>query len=318
MKKSVFLLLLCVLLISAVSACAFFDGYGSKAYCIVDFDGCYVHDEDGNAIYIMFWSEASRGKIMGDLTAPGTDVVVAPSAEAAPGGHLPLMLKIKPTSSYHCLPKNKMLKECTELNKYKLGVGNCDPVCSDYQEGTSDGSGGYKIVYDCEEYYSEIRVTPECRAGICMNSDFPVIKCQDVSNLCPCEDYYQIVNGQKISCEKRGYADNCLLENASEDCPAKDSYVDDCEMIKTTKGCNCASYIQETNIKNIKIHYQCMEPGPEKNLDHCLRGCPIATEPVRCGFVYKTCDCGNYYYDSSNPDKRCQYPTGTIRDTCTE
>lgn len=65
------LMMLILLLTVPVSA----DQDGNSTWCSMDEYGCYETDEDGSTFYIMFWSEAARQKIMGNLTAPYTNVV---------------------------------------------------------------------------------------------------------------------------------------------------------------------------------------------------------------------------------------------------
>ena len=64
MKKSLVLLLVVViaaLSVMAVSA----DQMGGKHWCNSDSYGCWVTGDDGEQIYIMFWSESARDYIMG-------------------------------------------------------------------------------------------------------------------------------------------------------------------------------------------------------------------------------------------------------------
>ena len=64
MKKSLvvlFVLIIAALSVMAVSA----DQVGNKHWCNSDSYGCWVTDDDGGQMYIMFWSEAARDYIMG-------------------------------------------------------------------------------------------------------------------------------------------------------------------------------------------------------------------------------------------------------------
>ena len=77
MKKSVwFILVLIIAALSVMSACTaprerYYDQMGNKYWCNVDSDGCWVTGEEGEHIYIMFWSAASAAKFMGaDSNAP--------------------------------------------------------------------------------------------------------------------------------------------------------------------------------------------------------------------------------------------------------
>ncbi len=72
MKKSMILVFaivsaaLSVLSASAAPLNRYYDQSGNKNWCNVDSDGCWVTDENGEHEYIMFWSEASRTKCMGE------------------------------------------------------------------------------------------------------------------------------------------------------------------------------------------------------------------------------------------------------------
>lgn len=72
--KKVFLFLSVVLAVLFSSA-AYADQEGNSKWCNVDQYGCYETEADGSTYYIMFWSEAARQAIMGNLTAPYTNVV---------------------------------------------------------------------------------------------------------------------------------------------------------------------------------------------------------------------------------------------------
>lgn len=73
MKKA--FLFLSFVLIFLLSAAAYADQEGNAKWCNMDEYGCYETGEDGSTYYIMFWSEAARQRIMGNLTAPYTNVV---------------------------------------------------------------------------------------------------------------------------------------------------------------------------------------------------------------------------------------------------
>ncbi len=71
MKK--FALLILVVVIAALSVMAataaprdrYYDQMGNKHWCNSDSYGCWVTGENGEKVYIMFWSEAARDYIMG-------------------------------------------------------------------------------------------------------------------------------------------------------------------------------------------------------------------------------------------------------------
>lgn len=65
------LMMLILLLTVPVSA----DQDGNAKWCNIDQYGCYETEADGSTYYIMFWSESARQAIMGNLTAPYTNVV---------------------------------------------------------------------------------------------------------------------------------------------------------------------------------------------------------------------------------------------------
>ena len=74
MKRTFFfilLILLSLLLVIPVTA----DQEGNANWCNIDEYGCYETSDDGSIYYIMFWSEPARQRIMGNLTAPYTNVV---------------------------------------------------------------------------------------------------------------------------------------------------------------------------------------------------------------------------------------------------
>ncbi len=73
MKKiSLFLWLLSAVLL--LSSAAYADQDGNAKWCSMDQYGCYETNTDGSTYYIMFWSDAARQRIMGNLTAPYTNV----------------------------------------------------------------------------------------------------------------------------------------------------------------------------------------------------------------------------------------------------
>ena len=56
-----FVLIIAVLSVMAVSA----DQNGTDIWCNKDSYGCWITGEDGEQVYIMFWSESARDYIMG-------------------------------------------------------------------------------------------------------------------------------------------------------------------------------------------------------------------------------------------------------------
>ncbi len=56
-----FVLIIAVLSVMAVSA----DQNGTDIWCNKDSYGCWITGEDGEQVYIMFWSEDARNYIMG-------------------------------------------------------------------------------------------------------------------------------------------------------------------------------------------------------------------------------------------------------------
>ena len=97
MKKSLLtILILLTAALSVMSASAaprgrYYDQLGNKYWCNVDDDGCWVTGEEGERIYIMFWSEAAAAKFMGEgVKAPigirpaGTELTLDAPLPAAP------------------------------------------------------------------------------------------------------------------------------------------------------------------------------------------------------------------------------------------
>ncbi len=89
MRKSIVFFLIVIiagLFVMSVSAAPlnrYYDQTGNKYWCNVDSDGCWVTGENGEHEYIMFWSEASRTKCMGE----GSN---APIGVAYPSSEMPL------------------------------------------------------------------------------------------------------------------------------------------------------------------------------------------------------------------------------------
>ncbi len=73
MKKTFVLILVVIIAaLSVMTVCyaapfnRYYDQNGNKYWCNIDSDGCWVTGENGEHEYIMFWSEASRAKYMGE------------------------------------------------------------------------------------------------------------------------------------------------------------------------------------------------------------------------------------------------------------
>ncbi len=80
-----------VLSVSAAPRSRRYDQLGNKHWCNIDDDGCWVTGEEGERIYIMFWSEASRSKYMGEgsnaplgIEVPGSVEMQLEAPKAAP------------------------------------------------------------------------------------------------------------------------------------------------------------------------------------------------------------------------------------------
>ncbi len=78
--RVVFSAILLSLLSAIPVSAALYDQNSNHYFCNSDPDGCWVTGEEGEQIYIMFWSEASRSKIMGEgsnaplgIGDPGSD-----------------------------------------------------------------------------------------------------------------------------------------------------------------------------------------------------------------------------------------------------
>ena len=69
----VYLFVILTVLFSFAAVSAEQDGY--NCWCNVDQYGCWITSEDGEQIYLMFWSESARQFFMGDSTPPYKDVV---------------------------------------------------------------------------------------------------------------------------------------------------------------------------------------------------------------------------------------------------
>ncbi len=98
MKKPavlIFVVLIAAMTALSVSAAPkerYYDQSGDQYWCNTDSDGCWVTSETGDKEYIMFWSEASRDKIMGEGS-------FAPIAEAYPFAKMPLQAPLTEVTS---------------------------------------------------------------------------------------------------------------------------------------------------------------------------------------------------------------------------
>ena len=125
MKKFlVILFVLAIAALSVMSVCSaprerYYDQMGNKYWCNVDSDGCWVTGEEGEHIYIMFWSAASAAKFMGaDSNAP---LGIHPGT-----AELPLLPPAR-----NCLGE----EVCNE--RYNLATASCKQHVANYRR---DGS----------------------------------------------------------------------------------------------------------------------------------------------------------------------------------
>ncbi len=71
-KYFVLILVVIIAVLSVMTVCyaapfnRYYDQDGNRYWCNSDVDGCWVTGENGEKEYIMFWSKASRDKIMGE------------------------------------------------------------------------------------------------------------------------------------------------------------------------------------------------------------------------------------------------------------
>ena len=72
-KKSLFVVLFAMLCLAVFTVSVSADQDGYERYCNSDQYGCWVTGDEGEQIYIMFWSESARDLFMG----PGSNAVVA-------------------------------------------------------------------------------------------------------------------------------------------------------------------------------------------------------------------------------------------------
>lgn len=76
MKKNIlFILVLSILMLTAITVSVSADQEGNRRWCFIDDDGCWITGDYGDKWYIMFWSEPIRKFYMGDSTPPYKDVV---------------------------------------------------------------------------------------------------------------------------------------------------------------------------------------------------------------------------------------------------
>ncbi len=120
MRKSIVFFLvviiagLFVMSVSAAPLNRYYDQTGNKYWCNVDSDGCWVTGENGEHEYIMFWSEASRAKYMGE----GSN---APIGVAYPSSEMPLAAPKAPKpagkqpSKPNCPDGEELASACAEV-----------------------------------------------------------------------------------------------------------------------------------------------------------------------------------------------------------
>ena len=129
MKKS--LLLFFVLIIAALSvlsaSAAYYDQMGNKLWCNSDSYGCWVTGEDGEQVYIMFWSESARDYIMG----PGSD---------APLGTNPGSATLRMFAPEIVKDGEEVKPECTTAADCPVGWSCTDGKC--INKGGSGGGAG--------------------------------------------------------------------------------------------------------------------------------------------------------------------------------
>ncbi len=78
-RKSLWIIVFAfILLVTFAAASA--DQDGRNCWCNIDDYGCWITDEDGGTIYIMFWSEEARQYIMGAGSPPYKNVVTHPGS----------------------------------------------------------------------------------------------------------------------------------------------------------------------------------------------------------------------------------------------
>lgn len=83
MKKKVLFVLFAILMMAVMTVSVSADQDGYDRYCNSDQYGCWVTGDEGQQIYIMFWSEEAREFFMG----PGSNAVVT---DPVPGGQMSL------------------------------------------------------------------------------------------------------------------------------------------------------------------------------------------------------------------------------------
>lgn len=134
MKKSiVFILVVFALLAAVMTVSAYFEQEGTKRWCNVTPDGCTVDDGEGKQVYIMFWSEASRDKIMG----PNSN---APISDPFSGSTLPLDSPKKPGGSKSSKSQNSQGSGSGSEGSGSGGAVNChdydnnENLCTDQGE----------------------------------------------------------------------------------------------------------------------------------------------------------------------------------------
>lgn len=116
MKTKIQLLLILLVMVSAFITVSYAGGYDNPDGCRIDSYGCWLPDENGGKMYIMFWSEEARAFFMGGHSNPGDLVVPQPET----GGFLRLD---KPTSSETIQPRNFKNEFIALIEKYGESLG---------------------------------------------------------------------------------------------------------------------------------------------------------------------------------------------------
>lgn len=74
MNKKVLFVLFAILMMAVMTVSVSADQDGLENWCNMDQYGCWVTGDNGEQIYIMFWTEEARQYFMGGSTAPYKDV----------------------------------------------------------------------------------------------------------------------------------------------------------------------------------------------------------------------------------------------------
>ena len=74
-KRTLFVVLFAMLCLALSAMTVLADQDGGDRWCNMDQYGCWVTGDEGEQIYISFWTEEARKYFMGDITAPYTNVI---------------------------------------------------------------------------------------------------------------------------------------------------------------------------------------------------------------------------------------------------